>query len=787
VIRVLQRVVRAAWVPVSVALTVAVCTLLTVQQRHEHAVRQRLEARADVVAAAIRSIDVDASQAALVLDGALAVTDDSVQLSAAAAEIVEAPSLVSTIAIVNEAGAIVATSRGSTAIEQAIAATGGDVPTGAQPILVLDQPDGDRDYLVFVAASRTSDATMFIELTIDRTAFDELPSETAFTVTVLEPRAGGTIAYTDRPVSAPAVLRTLSIGGQPAELAVSGPPEAAAGSTAWIAAALAALCALALAATCRSAIRWRRERRALYHDDHLLDGAFAHQLRVEADLRISDTQLRAVLESTPDTVALVEPSQQRCRLLNRPDLLGHEAVLFERSGFVLTIAADDADVGSWWLSLSSPRGPERDSIEFWAVAADGRRCRLQLRIAALRGAGLSLQNRCVGVFTDITEQHQQRERESVMRDELERVRHLESLGRLSGGIAHDFRNVLAAVDINTELLATRVEPDAQRYIDVIQRASGRAAEMVRQLLSFAKRDLGETGVVDINRAVAEIETLLRSSVSSTVSLEIDLDGLPCYTRAARGDLDRLILNLVCNARDALPLGGIIRVTTARGVGAIPPGSPPREWVQLVVADNGVGIPDDIIGKVFDPFFTTKGDAGSGLGLATVHGIVSALGGHVGITSTCGRGTTVTVALPPEHAAPLALPSPHRAQPRTDGTRRVVLVDDDVEVREPTARLLRDSGFEVVEAATAYDGLEAITQCPPDVLVTDIVMAGGMNGVDLAELSQRQFPSVAVLLVSGYADAMIDDGTPIPHRLLSKPFSSDDLLDALDDILGVPHG
>jgi CheY-like chemotaxis protein len=247
----------------------------------------------------------------------------------------------------------------------------------------------------------------------------------------------------------------------------------------------------------------------------------------------------------------------------------------------------------------------------------------------------------------------------------------------------------------------------------------------------------------------------------------------------------LILNLVCNARDALPWGGIIRLATVRGQGEIPPGSAPCEWVQLIVADNGVGIPDDIIAKVFDPFFTTKGDAGSGLGLASVHGIVSSLGGHVAIASTYGRGTTVTVALPPEDAAPPAVPSSDRAGTRPAGTRRVVLVDDDAEVREPMAWMLRDSGFEVIEAANAYDGLEAITQGPPDVLVTDIVMPGGMNGVDLAELAHRQFPSVAVVLVSGYAEAVIDDGTHLPHRLLRKPFSSEELLDAVDTLLGVP--
>jgi CheY-like chemotaxis protein len=410
------------------------------------------------------------------------------------------------------------------------------------------------------------------------------------------------------------------------------------------------------------------------------------------------------------------------------------------------------------------------------------------------------------VFTDITAQHQQREREDAMRGELERVRHLESLGRLSGGIAHDFRNVLAAVDINAELLAARVPPEAQRYIDVIQRASGRASEMVSQLLSFAKRDRGQPILVDVNRAVLEIEALLRSSVSSAVSIEFDLDERPCVALAGPGDLDRLMLNLICNARDAMPLGGKIRISTYRQNGSFPPGAPDSEWVQVVVADNGVGIPDDIIANVFDPFFTTKGGGGSGLGLASVHGIVSALGGHVGLTSTPGVGTTVTIALPPAvvdqgpsgpRQSGVQGPSGPRQSgvqgpsgPRQSGVqgpsgpRRVVLVDDDAAVREPTARLLRERGFDVVEAASAHDGLTAMAQCPPDVLVTDIVMPGGMNGVDLAHVARQEFPDVAVLLVSGYADAVIDDGTPLPHRLLNKPFSSDELLDALESICRV---
>jgi signal transduction histidine kinase/ActR/RegA family two-component response regulator len=530
------------------------------------------------------------------------------------------------------------------------------------------------------------------------------------------------------------------------------------------------------------------------HDERLLDGALTHQQRIEDDLRLSETQLRAVLDSTPDTVALLEPSQQRFRLLNRHDLLGHDAALFEQSSFVFSIVGDDVDqFRTWWTSLSNGRGDAGIGIEFWATAVDGRKCRMHLRAAPLRGTGVSRQHRCLGVFTDITDQHAQREREQTMREELERARHLESLGRLAGGIAHDFRNVLAAVDMNTDLLSTRVTPEGHRYLDVIHRASGRAAEMISQLLSFAKRELGDPVAVDVNQAVLGMESLLRSSVTSAVSIEIALDDLPCVTRAGAGHIDRLVLNLVCNARDAMPLGGTIRIATARGPCAIPPGAPELDWVLIVVADDGVGIADDVIGRVFDPFFTTKGPAGSGLGLASVQGIVSALGGRVDISSTRGKGTTVTIALPPDETSLRGVDPPNRAArppeasrreaSRREGPRRVILVDDDDQVREPTAAILRNRGFEVVEASNAYDGLAAMAAGPPDVLVTDVVMPGAMNGLDLADLAQRDFPDVAVVLLSAYADALVGDRPPTSHRLICKPITADGLIDAVDDACG----
>jgi hypothetical protein len=290
--------------------------------------------------------------------------------------------------------------------------------------------------------------------------------------------------------------------------------------------------------------------------------------------------------------------------------------------------------------------------------------------------------------------------------------------------------------MNTDLLASRADRDTARHLDVIRRATARASDMVQQLLAFAKRDLAEPVLVDLNDAVAGMEPVLRCSVYPEVRLDFALDPDPCPTHAGPGQLDRLILNLVCNARDALPDGGTVRIATRRERSAFDPEGEERDWVVLIVADDGVGIPDDIIDKVFEPFFTTKGGGGSGLGLAGVHGIVTALGGRVAISSTVGRGTTVTLALPIAATSP----SPNPPADRSPDGRRVLLVDQDAEQRAPAAQLLRERGFDVVEAASASDGLAAMAERAPDVLVTDLVIPGAMNGLDLAARARHEHPA-----------------------------------------------
>ena len=305
-----RRVSHATVVPATVALVVGACTLALVMQRHEDLSRRHLEGRADVVDAAIDSIERDADRAAASVAGALTVTSEPASLRATLTALVDSSSLISTVAIVDDAGTIVAANQDSSLVTRAVveAHLSGLAPAGAE--LILSDANDKRDLLLFAASSPSETATVLIELRLERSTFQDLPRGTAFTVTVLDPRVGGIVAHTDAAVGQRTVRRSVSLGGQPAVLTVSGDDPATSGR-AWAAALLAALCAAVATTTLRSAIRWRVERQRSHDHERVLEGVFSHQQRMEADLRTSETQLRAMLESNPDAVALLDPAERR--------------------------------------------------------------------------------------------------------------------------------------------------------------------------------------------------------------------------------------------------------------------------------------------------------------------------------------------------------------------------------------------------------------------------------------------------------------------------------------------
>lgn len=369
---------------------------------------------------------------------------------------------------------------------------------------------------------------------------------------------------------------------------------------------------------------------------------------------------------------------------------------------------------------------------------------------------------------------------------LVQARKLEAVGRLTGGIAHDFNNLLTAVRVNLELLARRLAPEEarlRRHVDGARHATDRGVALVAQLMAFARKQNLRPEPVDVNAVVAQMSGLLRSTLGGSVQVEAEPGEALPPALADRTQLELIIMNLAINARDAMPSGGRLRIVT----GAVeleerrrpPEFPPPGRYLAVTVADEGTGMADDVLSKVFEPFFTTKAAGrGNGLGLSQVLGIAKQLGGGVGIDSAPGRGTRVTVYLPPATEPVRAAPERPAGVPATDlQGLRVLLVDDDAEVREAIAALLLELGCQVTEA----DGGAAALACLElddaiDVALLDHAMPQ-MLGSELGQELRRRHPALQVVLMSGYAETAALRAA-WPGEVLRKPFSRGELAEWL---------
>ena len=359
-------------------------------------------------------------------------------------------------------------------------------------------------------------------------------------------------------------------------------------------------------------------------------------------------------------------------------------------------------------------------------------------------------------------------------ERLRQSQRLEAVGQLAGGIAHDFNNLLAVIISYAGFLKASVPATALEDVDEIDKAAHRAAELTQQLLMFSRREPVRPTIVDARALVADREKLLRRTLSEDIDLVVELPDHPVHLKADAVELDQVVMNLVVNARDAMPYGGRLHVVMTE-VPAMSGGTD----VQLLVADNGAGMDPEVLEHAFEPFFTTKEvGRGTGLGLATVYGIVTRWGGEVRLSSTPGHGTYVTVQLPRCDAPSETGRMP--AQPgRPVGTATVLLVEDEDGVRRATQRILEEAGFEVVVAKNGQQALELFGD-GVDVLLTDVVMPGGMSGPDLAEHCRLRRPDLPVVLASGHSRDHLSRRGPLPPgtQLLHKPFTSDALVDAV---------
>jgi len=388
------------------------------------------------------------------------------------------------------------------------------------------------------------------------------------------------------------------------------------------------------------------------------------------------------------------------------------------------------------------------------------------------------------------------ERKSL-EDQLRLAQKMEAVGQLAGGIAHDFNNLLTAILGSTELLLASTDPDDVRRDDVqeIGRAAHRASALVRQLLAFSRKQVMQPRLVNLNTIVGEMGGMLRRLVGERINLRLDLDPALGDVTADPGQIEQVVANLGVNARDAMPDGGTLTIATAnvsRGgmTGASDDGLPGGPLVVLIVTDTGMGMDEHVLAHLFEPFFTTKElGRGTGLGLATVYGIVRQSGGQIQVSSRPGDGSTFTVYLPrmDSHGrSGLALAG--APEPVPGGTETVLVVEDEEAVRHLVCRVLRAKGYRVLEAPHAEAALllAGSTRTPIDLLLTDMVMPG-MGGTALAAELTASRPSLRVLFITGYAPEAVERRGELVDAggLLEKPFSADQLARKVREVLVAP--
>ncbi len=392
--------------------------------------------------------------------------------------------------------------------------------------------------------------------------------------------------------------------------------------------------------------------------------------------------------------------------------------------------------------------------------------------------------RGVGISQDVTERH-------TLEEQYQQAQKMEAIGRLAGGVAHDFNNLLTVILGYCELLLADLDPADARQTDMaeIQKAGMRAAALTRQLLAFSRKAIIEPTLLDLNVVVTDMRAMLGRLIREDVKVVLNLRPGLAPVKADRGQVEQIVMNLSVNAWDAMPSGGTLTIETAnveldehaKTHLSVKPGP----YVMLTVTDTGTGMTPQVQARLFEPFFTTKGPGkGTGLGLATVHGIVTRSGGSVGVYSEVGKGSSFKVYFPMADAAEVVVEAPPPAARRQAGAETVLVVEDAEELRGLAKRLLERQGYTVLVAANADEALRLFEQhASIDVLLTDVVMPG-TSGPELTSQLVGQQPALRVIYMSGYTeDAIVQHGVLKPGiAFLHKPFTSETLGRKIREVL-----
>jgi PAS domain S-box-containing protein len=432
------------------------------------------------------------------------------------------------------------------------------------------------------------------------------------------------------------------------------------------------------------------------------------------------------------------------------------------------------------------RGETIEHYQSVRVTKDGRRLDLSISVSPLRDATGEIIG-ASAIARDVTAQKR-------AEGQLRQAQKMEAIGRLAGGVAHDFNNILAIINACTEFLRDRIDPvsEPSRYVENIKKATERGSALTKQLLAFSRTSTIQPRLLDVNERLHDISKLLRPLLGDDVEILIVPRSASAIVEADPGQLDQIVVNLAVNARDAMPRGGKFILETGvvrldKGFAEQHQALAPGKYVLLAVSDTGIGMDETTISRIFEPFFTTKEvGKGTGLGLATVYGIVKQNAGHIIVYSEPGKGTTFKIYLPSaDHKIGLASrPEPETASPKREGTT-ILLVEDDEIMRSLTRQLLQEHGYSVVEANDGESALEWVQSHPGaiDLVLTDVVMRH-MSGPELVERLNASHPTLRVVYMSGYTGELIAEREVLKRgiTLLEKPFTRTALLNTLHTAL-----
>ncbi len=522
-----------------------------------------------------------------------------------------------------------------------------------------------------------------------------------------------------------------------------------------------------------------------------VSGALARTRLAETQRRLSTIVEQAaesvMITDTEGVIIYVNPAFERILGYSQAEVVGQRPSMLRREGM------EAPGHQQMWQAVTAGR-VWQDRIEF--QASDGSPLTLDQIVAVVRNQAGEAVN-YVSTLRDVT-------REVQLEKQFHQSQKMEALGRLAGGIAHDFNNLLTVIQLSTRLLEHQLRPQDPlwKHVQQIRETGDRASDLTKQLLSFSRQEIVELQVLNLNEVVGRLESMLRRLIGKPIELETSLAEGLWTVGVDPSQMEQVIVNLVVNARDAMPGGGTLTIQTSNAelseaYAASHVDAQPGEHVLLTVRDSGIGMDADALAHLFEPFFTTKQRGrGTGLGLALIFGIVKQRGGHIEVDSEVGQGTTFRLYLPraeeiraerPEGSLPWARAG--RRSPISEGlvqgTETLLVVEDEPAVRDLAVQVLSECGYQVLAAGDGREALEVGQQHEGsiDLLLTDVVMPH-MNGKELAAKLRAQWPEIRVLYMSGYTDHVVarQDIEAADVALLSKPFSMRSLTEKIRAML-----